>query len=335
MISAARLAASGGCVTNLPATAAEASPREVTPQELARLRAVPVFASGPLQVQDLPGGLTNRILKVTTADGGRYVARLSSPDASLLSIDRDAEEHDSRAAAVAGVAPEVFGRVVDGPGGTGVLVVRWLPARTWTAADLADERNLARLAATCRRLHTGPRFARDFDMFAVQRRYLAIVRDRGLRLPRRYEQFLPAAEAIRRALAGRPVPAVPCHSDLLPANVLDDSERLWIVDYEYAGNGDPFFDLGNAWSEASLPPELLEPLVTAYVGRSSRALLARARLLGLMAKYGWTLWASISAAITDVDFDFWSWGMEKYERAVAEFDGPDLPRLLDEVIRDD
>jgi thiamine kinase-like enzyme len=320
-------------VTNLPA--ATAPQRPVAPQDLTRLRAVPVFAAGPLRIEDLPGGLTNRILKVTTGDGARYVARLSSPGAALLSVDRDAEEHDSRAAAAAGVAPEVLDRVVDGPAGTGVLVVRWLPARTWTAADVGNEANLARLADACRRLHAGPRFARDFDMFALQRRYLAIVRDRGFRLPAGYEDFLPAVEAIRRALAVRPVPTVPCHNDLLPANLLDDGERVWIVDYEYAGNGDPWFELGNAWSEASLPAELLQLLVTAYLGRPSRSLVARARLLGLMSQYGWTLWASISAGIAEVDFDFWSWGMEKYERAVAEFAGPDLPRLLEEVIRDD
>jgi thiamine kinase-like enzyme len=321
-------------VTNLPAPP-EAPPEAVTPQDIARLRAVPVFASGPLRAEDLPGGLTNRILRVTTADGAHYVARLSKPGAALLSVDRDAEEHDSRAAAAAGVAPEVVGRVVDGPSGTGVLVVRWVPARTWTAADLGDEAGVGRLADACRRLHAGPRFARDFDMFALQGRYLAVVRERGFRLPARYEEFLPAVEAIRGALAVRPVPTVPCHNDLLPANVLDDGERLWIVDYEYAGNGDPWFELGNAWSEASLPAELLEPLVTAYLGRPSPALVARARLLGLMSKYGWTLWASISAAIAEVDFDFWSWGIEKYERAVEEFTGPDLPRLLEEVIRDD
>jgi thiamine kinase-like enzyme len=172
-------------------------------------------------------------------------------------------------------------------------------------------------------------------MFALQRRYLGIVRERGYRLPAGYEDFLPVADSIRTALAMRPAASVPCHNDLLPANILDDGLRLWVVDFEYAGNGDPCFELGNAWSEASLPPELLEPLVTAYAGRPSRALVARARLLGLMSKYGWTLWASISAAVAEVDFDFWSWGMEKYERAVAEFDGPDLPRLLEAVIRDD
>ncbi len=322
-------------MSNVPAPAAQAPPREVTQRELARLRAVPLFSAGPLEVEDMPGGLTNRILAVTTADGGRYVARLSGPDASLLAVDRDAEHHDSAAAARAGVAPRVLDRVVDGPVGSGVLVVDRVPGRTWGAGDLRDEHNLARLAQTCRQLHAGPRFARDFDMFELQRRYLAIVRERGFRLPPRYEEFVPVVERIRAALAARPAPTVPCHNDLLPANVLDDGERLWIVDYEYAGNGDPCFELGNAWSEAALPPELLEPLVTSYLGRPSRAHEARARLLGLMSKYGWTLWASISAAINDIEFDFWSWGMEKYERAVAEFDGPDLPRLLEAVVRDD
>ena len=321
-------------MSTVPAPA-DVPSREVTPRDLARLRAVPFLAAGPLQVQDLPGGLTNRILAVTTADGREYVARLSGPDASLLAVDRDAEHHDSIAAAEAGVGPRVVDRVVDGPLGSGVLVVDRLPARTWTPADLLDEANLGRLAATCRRLHAGRRFARDFDMFALQRRYLGIVRERGYLLPAGYEDLQPVADRIGAALAVRPAASVPCHNDMLPANLLDDGERLWVVDYEYAGNGDPCFELGNAWSEASLPPELLEPLVTAYLGRPSRSLTARARLLGLMSTYGWTLWASISAAISEVEFDFHAWGAEKFERAVAEFRGPDLPRLLDEVIRDD
>jgi thiamine kinase-like enzyme len=303
--------------------------------DLARLRAVPVFATGPLHVEELPGGLTNHNLKVTTADGRRYVARLCDPDASLLAVDRDAEHHDSRAAAATGIAPAVVDRVVDGPERSGVLVVEWVDARPWSADDLRDEANLARIAAACRGLHAGPRFATDFDMFALQRRYLRVVRERGFRLPPRYEEFLPAAGRIAAALAVRPERTVPCNNDLLPANVLDDGTRLWLIDYEYAGNNDPCFELGNIWSEASLPAELLEPLVTAYYGRPTRSRLARARLLGLMSKYGWTLWASIQDGLSALDFDFWSWGMEKYERAVAEFDGPDLPRLLDEVIRDD
>jgi thiamine kinase-like enzyme len=303
--------------------------------EVARLRAVPVFAHGPLEVEELPGGLTNHNLKVTTADGRRYVARLSSPDASLLAVDRDAEHHDSVAAASTGIAPTVVDRVVDGAERSGVLVLAWVDARPWRPDDVRVDANLPRIAAACGVLHAGPRFGREFDMFALQRRYLSLVRERGFRLPARYEEFLPAVERIRAALSIRPAPTVPCNNDLLAANVLDDGSRLWLIDYEYAGNNDPCFELGNIWSESTLEAEQLDPLVTAYYGRPLRNKIARARLLGLMSKYGWTLWASIQDGLSAIDFDFWSWGMEKYERAVAEFDGRDLPRLLDEVIRDD
>jgi thiamine kinase-like enzyme len=136
---------------------------------------------------------------------------------------------------------------------------------------------------------------------------------------------------IRAALAVHPTKPVPCHNDLLAGNILDDGARLWFIDYEYSGNNDPCFELGNIWSEATLPPDRLDHLVTAYYGYRSAALIARARLLALMSKYGWTLWASIQDAVSTADFDFWAWGLEKYDRAVAEFDGPDLARLIDDV----
>jgi thiamine kinase-like enzyme len=124
---------------------------------------------------------------------------------------------------------------------------------------------------------------------------------------------------------------VPCNNDLLAANFIDDGERLWVIDYEYGGNNDPCFELGNIWSEADLPVGHLEVLVDAYVGRRLRHMVARARLLALMARYGWTLWASIQTDVSPIDFDFWSWGMAKYDRALEEFDGPDFARLLEEA----
>ena len=106
-----------------------------------------------------------------------------------------------------------------------------------------------------------------------------------------------------------------------------------IIDYEYSGNNDPCFELGNIWSEATLPLPLLDVLVGAYYGRRRPRQVARARLFALMSKYGWTLWAAIQHGSSPLDFDFWSWGMEKYDRAVAEFDGPDLEHLLEAASR--
>ena len=146
---------------------------------------------------------------------------------------------------------------------------------------------------------------------------------------------MPQVDRIADALAVRREPTVPCNNDLLAANFIDDGERLWVIDYEYGGNNDPCFELGNIWSESELPLDHLEVLVDSYYGGHLRHKVARARLLGLMARYGWTLWASIQAEVSPIEFDFWSWGMEKYELALAEFDGPDFDQLLDEARRPD
>jgi thiamine kinase-like enzyme len=132
---------------------------------------------------------------------------------------------------------------------------------------------------------------------------------------------------MRAAMGAHPEPTVPCNNDLLAENFIDDGERLWLIDYEYSGNNEPSFELGNIWSESNLSVEQLSALVEAYYGEPLRNKVARARLWGLMSKYGWTLWASIQDAVADIDFDYWQWGMEKYDRAVAEFTGRDFDSL--------
>jgi thiamine kinase-like enzyme len=285
----------------------------------------------PRTVEVLRGGLTNHNYKVTNA-GGSCVVRIPGPGSELLGIDRDIEHANSLAAAAAGVGPPVL-HYRPGEG----LVVGFVPGRTLTDADLHDPAVLRRVAAACRQLHAGPRFVNDFDMFEVQARYRRIVAEHGFRVPPRYDEFVPLVARIRAALgprvserAGSPsgTVTVPCNNDLLAANLLDDGRRVRIIDYEYSGNNDPCFELGNIWSEAALPLPLLDELVTAYFGRPRPMHVARARLFALMSKYGWTLWASIQDGSSPLDFDFWAWGMEKYERAVAEFDDPDLDRLL-------
>jgi thiamine kinase-like enzyme len=304
-------------------------PEQPTDRETldAALRRMPQFQGMSWDVEPLTGGLTNRIYKVTPSTGPPVVARLSAGKSELLAIDRVAECHNAGAAAQAGAGP----RLLACEPAEGVAIVEWIDGRTFQDTDLDDSKNLARVAATCRQLHAGPRFTNDFDMFEIHRGYLDVVTQHGFRLPRSYRNYLPAVGLIRNALAVRQVGTVPCHNDLLAANMMDDGARLWFIDYEYAGNNDPCFELGNIWSEADLGLERLTELVGAYYGDAAPAKVARARLLALMSKYGWTLWASIQDAVSDVAFDFWTWGMEKYERAVAEFEGPQFARLIDDV----
>ncbi len=298
------------------------------PEEV--LAAVPELATGVREVSVLEGGLTNVNHKVVT-DHGDYVVRRWSDDTSLLAIDREHEHVNSRRAAEAGVGPPVVAYLPE----HNTIVLVFLEGRTMSSADLRAPGRLLLAADACRRLHAGPPFAGDFDMFSLHARYEAIVRERGFRLPERFAGFAPQVAAIAEALAVRAGPTVPCHNDLLAENLILSGDRFRIIDFEYSGNNDPCFELGNLWSEAALDLAALEELVGAYHGRHLRHKVARARLWGVMSQHGWTLWASIQDGVSEIPFDFWAWGMEKHERAVAEFDDPGFEQLLAEARRAD
>ena len=281
-------------------------------------------------VTPLPGGLTNANHRVVTPSGA-YVVRRWSDDTGLLAIDRDNEYENSVRAAEVGVGARVVAYLPE----HSTMVIEWIEGRTLSAEELRRGALFDEIAAVCRRLHGARRFRDDFDMFEIQPRYLEIVRRRGFRLPERYHEFAPHVTAIREAFVACEEASVPCNNDLLAENFMQTPAGLRLIDYEYSGNNDPCFELGNVWSESNLSLAQLDALVAAYYGRPLRHKVARARLWGLMSKYGWTLWASIQDGVSPIDFDFWAWGMDKYERAVAEFDGPRFEWLLEEARRPD
>jgi thiamine kinase-like enzyme len=285
---------------------------------------------GERTVSELAGGLTNTNYKVVT-EAGSFVVRISAKDAGLLAIDRDNEYQNSVAAADVGVGARVVGYLPE----RSLMVLEFIEGQAQSAEDLRRGDKIDMIARACRRLHGARRFRDDFNMFDIQRRYLALVQERGFRLPERYLEFEPAVRDIERAMAVRDEGTVPCNNDLLAENFIDAGGEFRLIDYEYSGNNDACFELGNVWSESNLSLDQLEQLVAGYYGRPLRNKIARARLWGLMSKYGWTLWASIQDGVSEIDFDFWEWGMEKYERAEAEFDGPDFARLLEDVTATD
>jgi thiamine kinase-like enzyme len=289
------------------------------------------LAARPRTIRELSGGLTNRNYQVTTPDGS-FVARISAGGSELLAIDRDCEYRNSLTAAAAGAgAPVIEYRPQDR-----LLVIGYIEGRTFDAADVAGEENIPRIAAACRRLHAGERFGNDFDMFAIQRRYLSVARSRGFKIPVGYDELEPQFAAAEKALAVRAESTIPCNNDLLPANLIDDGERIWLIDYELSGNNDACFELGNIAAEAHLSADALEYLVTAYYGRPRRSKIARAWLLGgLVGMYGWTLWGAIQQAASPIDYDFWGWAMERFEGAARGFTARDFGELLEDVQRDD
>lgn len=285
-----------------------------------------LLAGRPRRLVQLSGGLTNRNVKITTPDGV-YVARCVDTAANLLGIDRDREHHNSVAAEQAGVGA----RVLDYRPDLGVLLLSYIEGKTLENHDFQRDGVIAKAARACRTLHDGPRFRGRFDMFERQPAYLRTAQDHGFRIPADYHDHAHAFAAAKRALEATETVTVPCNNDLLAGNFIEDGDRMWLIDYEYSGNNDPCFELGNIWSECALSLDQLDELVTAYYGRPRRHKTARAHLQGIVAKYGWTLWGCIQYGSSAIEFDFWEWAMERYEAAVAAFRDPGYGRLLDDV----
>ena len=275
---------------------------------------VSLWKGRDVKVSQLSGGLTNENYLVESG-GERYVMRIPGQSTELLAIDRENEVFNTKAAATTGVGPRVLEHVP----GLNVLVLEFISGPTMSAKTLQSNAMAGRMAGSFKRLHSGPRFLKDFDMFRLIEFYLGIVEEHAVTIPPDYRDRLPDVARIERAVAVGALPAVPCHNDLLCENFIDDGDLLRIVDYELSGNNDPCFDLGNTAQEAEFDQDLRAALCGAYFGRADPRQLARMNLFALMSDVGWTLWGAIQARISGFDFDFRAYYMARWERALEVF----------------
>jgi len=277
-----------------------------------------------VHVSALSGGLTNENYLVE-AGGNRYVVRVPGRSTELLSIDRENEVYNTRAAASMGIGPKVLEVVPD----LDVMVLEFIDGPTMTAAMLQSPAMAKRMAASFRRLHGAPRFLHDFNMFRLIENYLDIVEAHDVAIPVDYRDRLSMVAAIERAVSLGALPSVPCHNDLLCENFIDDGTMLRIVNYELSCNNDPCFDLGNTSREAELDDDLRAALCTAYFGRPDPRQLARMNLFALMSDVGWTLWGAIQAKISAIDYDFKSYYTARWSRALNMFESDRFPAWLE------
>jgi thiamine kinase-like enzyme len=278
---------------------------------------------GPPESEPVPldGGITNRNYRVRF--GGRdCVLRLPGKDTELLGIDREAECAANTAAAAIGVAPEVIAFVSD----PACLVTVFIVARPVPPEELRER--AAEVAKALRAVHTGPPLPASFSPFQRTRDYERTARERGGTIPAAYPEVRAIADEIEAALPYEPVP---CHNDLLTANFLDDGERLRILDWEYAGMGDRFFDLANFSNHHDLSEPEMEALIAAYFGESTPGRLARVQLMRPMAAFWEGMWGVVQATCSELDFDFLGYADEYLGKVRTALDNPDFPRWLEDA----
>lgn len=279
-------------------------------------------------INPVAGGLTNTNYRVVV-DGNAHFVRIPGESTQLLAVDRENEHYNTLAAAQAGVGPRVMYYLPEDQ----VMVLEFINGTTMSNESLRDPGMPSLIAQSIRKLHAGPRFKKDFDMFRLTEFYLDIVDQYEVDIPKGYPERVETVSQIERALSANPLPAVPCNNDLLAENYIYDGAKLWLIDYEYSGNNDPCFDLGNTCQELEYDEARIAEMCAAYFGEVYPDKIARMKLFMIMSDVGWALWAAIQQKISKIEYDFWGWAIERWARAVEKMDSPEFPTWLRDVQR--
>jgi thiamine kinase-like enzyme len=286
---------------------------------------VPELSGRRLSLARLPGGTTNHNLLVEASGlGERFVVRLAGNDALLLGIGRGVEHAATVMAAGVGVGPLVVAFIRP----EGYLLTRFVAGEPVGADAAHRPETIRRVADSIRRVHDGPAIPGIFTPFRMVEAYRALAQERGVPIPDAYGPADAAARRIELALLSNPVEIRPSHNDLLSGNLIDDGRRIRIVDWGYAGMGDPFFDLGSFSARHGLGDDEDALLLGAYEGEVRLDRLARLGLMRVASDFREAMWAVLQQAISTLDVDFAAYAAEHFDRLLDEASRPTFERRL-------
>jgi thiamine kinase-like enzyme len=255
------------------------------------------------------------------------VIRLAGNDTHLLGISREVEYAATVAAAGVGVGPEVTAFIRP----EGYLVTRFIEGSEVPIEQVREPSTLVRVADALRRIHDGPPIPGLFVPLRIVEAYKALAAARGVRIPPEYELAAAIGRRIELACLADPIELAPCHNDLLNANFIDDGVRIRIVDWEYAGMGDPYFDLGNFSINHELTPDDDAALLAEYHGSVPPDRLARLVLMRVVSDFREAMWGVLQQGISTLDVDFVAYAAEHFDRLLANATTPAFERALREA----
>ena len=289
---------------------------------------IPAWTGRATTIEPLARGITNQNYKVMVADEA-FVVHVCARNVAIHGINRQIEVQCATAAAQIGIAPAVIALLDNLPSGDELFITRFIQAKTLTAAEVGNPELLPQIVATLQRCHKLTDFAGHFDVFRIFEQGLAFARAHQAPLPSFIDQVQTELQRIETAFQSHPVPQAACHNDLLPANfLLDNDGRVWLIDWEYAGWGDPFFDLGNLSINNEFDDAQDEALLTAYFGEVTPTNLARLKLMKIVSDAREGIWAMVQQSLSELEFDFVAYGNQHLERFITNCTSPEAPLWL-------
>jgi len=292
------------------------------------LQRVPKFASATdMTVTELMGGITNKNYKVIVGNEA-FVVRLGGNDTKFLGIDRKTEFECTRAASTVGIGPETIAYLEP----EGYLVTRFISGIGIPADQIGSRTNIQRVVESMKLYHAIEYFPGFFSPFRVAEEYTKTAYSFNVKLPEKMDWYLEKSSEIERAMYERePLKIRPCHNDLLNANFIDDGTHIRIIDWEYGGMGDIFFDLGNFAVQHEFNDEQDEILLKAYFGNPTDSQRAHLKLMKIMSDLRESMWGMVQIGISKLDFDYIGYARKFFDRYEAGVRGIDYLKWRNQV----
>ncbi len=290
------------------------------------LARVPQWAgANGLKATQLTGGITNCNFRIDVG-GETFVLRIAGADTELLGINREYEYAANLEAGKLGIAPEVFYFIRP----EGYLVTRYITGRPILPDEICQPENIRRVMDILRKIHSMPEIPGKFDVFRIVADYCEIARRYQVAFPNNINWLLERMQAAEKAVNIHPLTPCPCHNDLLNANFLTNGQ-LYILDWEYAGMGDVFFDLANFSDHHQLTDEQDRWLLKCYFEKVTPSQWAHLKIMKIMSDLREVTWALVQIGISKLDFDFRGYADKFFGRVIENIQNPQWNEWLKEV----
>jgi thiamine kinase-like enzyme len=279
-----------------------------------------------IKVSPLKGGITNRNFRVDVG-GKSFHLRMPGENTELLGIDREYEYKASLIAGELEIAPEVVYFIRP----EGYLVTRFIDGRPIPPEELRQPENLQRVTELLHKIHSMPSIPGTFSAFQVVRDYTDIARHYNVEFPEKFDWLISQMNDAESSLMKQYIIERPCHNDLLNANFLVTDKQLFVLDWEYAGLGDVFFDLANFSNNHELANHEDQFLLDSYFGEVKPRALAHLNIMKIMSDFREAMWGLVQTGISKLDFDFRGYANKHFARLTENILSPNWERWLREV----
>jgi thiamine kinase-like enzyme len=277
------------------------------------IQLIPDWSEKKIDIQPISSGITNLNFKVIV-DNTPYFLSIADTKSQILEVSFNNKYYNNNICAELELSPKVLYFFQS----KNIIITEFIDSKHLSNGDFGIFENINKLINIIKSIHQIDSFHQEFNMFSLLKNYMSVIKNKNIKITKSVYQNLKSINEIGAKLEIFREELVPCHNDLVSENILIKNEKLYIIDFDYSGNNDPCFEIGNLCVEMDFNEKQVNQIIEKYFGELNNHLISRVNLHAILSDFGWSLWSFIQSTISNVDFDFKQYGNHRLNRAISK-----------------